>query len=777
MKRNISLRDLLDGNSSKSSNSLSTKNIKPDVPSDEDSNMSSLESINLSYYQSSPMMKSSQIKSIVSKSIGDKSVQSFLMKKKVAATLDNVGNSENQPIDLDNEAHSGILDGTEANFKQLLEPKRLPELPNAKKTKLRDLFGGPRRSYDSDPDKSSGISLQNPLMHHNKLNRLNPISKLKSLNAPLPEIQLIEPKDDFDLTKQNIILNLAKLNSKEYISSFRFSMTDYKSLNTIPADKSDTETSLIVLENMSDNSTLYKDTHILWSELFRPTSIKEVLLEPKLKENVSTWINISFEKLKRQTSRNQLLKTQRNEDKHIDNFIIYDSFEEEEEDPNVLEEFIPLMILHGEAVGKNTLLKVIMDSLEGQIYEINTTNNRGKKDILCHLKEFSTTHQVKAKGSKGLIVLDDIDVVFKEHDKFFWISVEKILSTSRRPVVLTCRDINFIPTNLIEIAQDQGSCFQTKRISQRTVSAFLGKYYKDKGAVVNKPALDIITKLNKNDIRKCLMNLQFYSLPPGTIKVSKIKEPEILDDNIDLLSFSHKADTYSSCDILNTSVNEISLLKDDVDTTLMTSDSITKNRTIIDEQIKLKNDYMIDYKIHLMDDKRYQRKPYELDIVNYLWNQEASTPFFNHSKLLSENKMNLITTSTVAYLSTRVSIRKGNIDSSTRRTRNSNSRKIQEVLEGFSNNQIIDNVDEIIGFDLAITNKKDIQTYINPYVLEIAQAEKIVKEHNRKIFLKGTEGVTREKHAELVSIMSQNRMFKPIWFQADPNIVINSWKD
>ena len=104
------------------------------------------------------------------------------------------------------------------------------------------------------------------------------------------------------------------------------------------------------------------------------------------------------------------------------NFIIHDDEDDQQTslddggNNGDIEEFVPLMILHGDGVGKDTLIHTIAQEKNCQIYEINTSQNRGRKDIYDILSEYCTSHFVKDKKVPGLVVLSDVDVIFKEHD-------------------------------------------------------------------------------------------------------------------------------------------------------------------------------------------------------------------------------------------------------------------------------------------------------------------------------------------------------------------------
>ena len=491
------------------------------------------------------------------------------------------------------------------------------------------------------------------------------------------------------------------------------------------------------------------------------------MLEPSLKKNVAEWIETAFLKLRRPTKRTKMLKRQKIEYDPLDDFIIDESLDIE----NTTEEFVPIMIMHGDGIGKNTLLDVLMDHHEGQIYEVNTSNNRSKKDILDTLMDFSTTHYVKGQGSKGIILLDDVDVLFKEHDKFFWQTVEKILLTSRRPIVILCRDINFVPSNVIQLAIEEDSLFHCKRVSHQTVIAFLERYCRKIDLKIDRAILQLLVACSKRDIRKCLMDLQFCCTPPGDFKEPAASSQESVPYP-DLKKTSQHLDLLSFGDILDRQTVWKSSISQDIDHTLMTPHAQAALNGMADDQERLQHDYMVDYRLHLVDKLNNLQLPYELNVGNYL-EQQLSCGLLAKPTKLNANQYEKMKSASVNYLKTRVA-KKNLIEGKVRKTRN--SKRMREILDRFQGFYSADELDESVEVDFEVNNSKDVKEQINPYVLEIAKAELQVKEGNKEIFFEQCKGIDKEEYNEVAWRLTQERLLKPIWFKADPNTVINCWK-
>lgn len=781
MKRTVSVTALLNGNSRNKGRKVIATSEEPLAVSKvmdsqgrrdtimHDNEEETIESIEISSEASSSPLKTSQPTPTGKE---QQSVQSFLMSRR-SKKSDNVTHDdvvENSiVITLDNDSsedrHLNTKDTDDvipdiANGKiEIIRDSRVSHPSTFKKTTLKDLFNNFEQP-DSKRNKTNQDNRSNEeLIDSKPWKRLHNISKLQNIQSPLKFRQLIEPSEDA-IEHRTLNLPLKKrTNSLEY--SHTFDPIEYHSLINMNDIKAGTFRTKIASKTNNHTS--------LWPELMKPKSLDEVMLDPSLKRHVYEWISDAFVKLKKHTTRNKLLRRQKTDEyDQFDGFIVDDRMNEGN---CTKEKFVPLMILFGEGIGKNTLIEVIMESMNGQVYEVNASSNRAKKDILDILMEFSTTHYVKGKGSKGIILLDDVDVLFKEHDKFFWQAVEKILLCSRRPIILLCRDINFIPSNMVQLANDEKSLFHAKRVSQQTTTAFLEKYCETLDLTISKSILELLVKCNKKDIRKCLMDLQFFCTPPGEFTVPNATNKAILE-TANLRDTVFYADLNSVSDLLENGTLWRSSILQEADPTVMTSDVQTTLNCITDDQERLKHDYLVDYRIHLVDKRVQPLLPYELNIGRSLQNElPAYQTLFKIPHLNSDTKFAKMTRATVAYLSTRVI---NTAELTTRKTRN--SKKIREILDRFEGNYLIDDVDETLSFDLELTKKRDLTEQINPYVYEIAKSDAIVKERNRQLFLDQCDGVPKDQHREIVFELSQRKIFKPIWFRADPKIVIDSWQ-
>ncbi|CCG81660.1 Telomere length regulation protein elg15 / FY16936)) [Taphrina deformans PYCC 5710] len=178
-----------------------------------------------------------------------------------------------------------------------------------------------------------------------------------------------------------------------------------------------------------------------------------------------------------------------------------------------------LVILCGPTgCGKSAALQAVAEELHYEIFEVNSTDRRSGKDVLEKVGEASQSQMVNkqksADGSqsKSLLLFEEVDVLYRD-DKDFWTAVLSLISSSKRPVVLTCNDHLAIPTQLA-----MPSIFLDFKVPhQPLILDYLsGIVALEQATITRLEILNTITYA-KRDLRASINSLQYLSLASGSL--------------------------------------------------------------------------------------------------------------------------------------------------------------------------------------------------------------------------------------------------------------------
>jgi DNA polymerase III delta prime subunit len=99
--------------------------------------------------------------------------------------------------------------------------------------------------------------------------------------------------------------------------------------------------------------------------------------------------------------------------------------------------------------GKSAAIKAVCNDLAYEIFEVNPGTKRNQKDIKDAVGEIAQTHLLNKRndgksGALCVLLFEEVDILFAE-DKDFWHSIYALVATARRPIIMTCNDISFLP--------------------------------------------------------------------------------------------------------------------------------------------------------------------------------------------------------------------------------------------------------------------------------------------------------------------------------------------
>lgn len=437
---------------------------------------------------------------------------------------------------------------------------------------------------DDNNRKNSSVNLMS-ILNSNRINYKNPIAKLKEIEPPfIPKDQmLVQPQEDKDnmLEYRSLSCGLEKRiptitkSQDEQLEHFNFSI---KTTTTTTTNKTSPSSEIIIqpsiyktredllcklspafhsdlrynrlLRSLESQVPISNPLNSQLCDLYKPHRSDELLLSLRQVQTMKDWLRKSFKLLeKKNIKRPNLDRRSRTTVAagEFDDFIVadrggfpadYDLIETDDEN----EVYSPLMIIEGDVgIGKTTAIYTLLEDIGGYVHEINTSQARGRKDILAGLRESATTqlvHQSNTKEEssdfqKGVILFEDVDVLFEEEDKLFWSVIQEILQISRRPVVFTCTDIDRIPSVFIDTIDQDQALITLDPVPDDTLQGYLYLVGLNYGYVVDDDVInDIINAVEQygGGLRGCLMELQRLlpqqNLQQRLLRVSKGSCPE-----------------------------------------------------------------------------------------------------------------------------------------------------------------------------------------------------------------------------------------------------------
>lgn len=126
-----------------------------------------------------------------------------------------------------------------------------------------------------------------------------------------------------------------------------------------------------------------------------------------------------------------------------------------------------------------------------------------------------------------ILLLEDIDLIF-DQDEGFLSSLSQLISTSKRPIILTTTD-NSPPHVQKFISQYECTCFMP--LSLQCLGVWLQIVCLVEGLLVDKDSLGNLLEYNKGDIRKTLLEVQFWSQSGGQLEKSRTFPLKTLSNN------------------------------------------------------------------------------------------------------------------------------------------------------------------------------------------------------------------------------------------------------
>lgn len=287
----------------------------------------------------------------------------------------------------------------------------------------------------------------------------------------------------------------------------------------------------------------------IWTEKYKPTSLNEIVGNCEsvlqLKRWLEAWRRASEDSVK--LSRGDTKHKKKRKDSDDDDFVVSDN----SSDGGQSNLPVGVAVLHGPSgSGKTSSVFALARDLGYKVLEVNASEKRNGKLVLSKLSEATQSHQVqqsttseqgfaalfgnsvntsknrkqKSKGLQrsdsedektkkmSLILFEDVDVVFEEEDDGFLSAVSNLVSTSKRPVILTTTDPS---SPLVSRFMNNASLMLPFFCPSNLISPWLQIVSILEGVYAAPDTIRDLVSLCKGDFRRALLQLQLWVMSGG----------------------------------------------------------------------------------------------------------------------------------------------------------------------------------------------------------------------------------------------------------------------
>ena len=115
------------------------------------------------------------------------------------------------------------------------------------------------------------------------------------------------------------------------------------------------------------------------------------------------------------------------------------------------------------------------------------------------------SNKISKAQKQSLILLEEVDVLFEE-DKQFWSTVVTLITTSKRPIIMTCNDESLLPAELLEDC----SLLRFSRPPKAMVTEYLLLMAAHEGHLLTQQAISTLYTQTGLDLRASIVQLNFW---------------------------------------------------------------------------------------------------------------------------------------------------------------------------------------------------------------------------------------------------------------------------
>ncbi|KAK8394054.1 hypothetical protein O3P69_006327 [Scylla paramamosain] len=301
----------------------------------------------------------------------------------------------------------------------------------------------------------------------------------------------------------------------------------------------------------------HERTPHVWTQIFMPKNSEMVIGNTENVKKLKLW-------LQEWKNKPQIKPKKRKKKSKRDDFVVSDESTLDDDDD---EGIVSTYLLCGPpGAGKTAAVYALASELGYKVLEVNASSRRPGRQVMSQLAEATQSHSVSnasasfqsssafsalfaAKTSstmatkensqtggsstqdkdsikmKGvsLVLFEDIDIVFEEWDEGFMSTVNNLMSTTKRPIILTASHVS---PNVLSQIKESFEIMEFVLPPEKLTAQYLQLAALANGCHVCFQEVEDLVHLNKGDVRKSVLDLQLLSQSGSTHDTCDCALPE-----------------------------------------------------------------------------------------------------------------------------------------------------------------------------------------------------------------------------------------------------------
>jgi replication factor C large subunit len=224
---------------------------------------------------------------------------------------------------------------------------------------------------------------------------------------------------------------------------------------------------------------------MLWTDKYRPKTLKEILGNNKEKKIIQTW---------------------------IDNWKAGNPQQ-------------PLLLVGPPGIGKTTFAQAIANEFSEYI-ELNASDKRSQDVIKSTIGESSSSRSLFGDEYK-LIIMDEVDGIHGTNDRGGVKAIGEIIKTSKHPLILIANDFY---SKRLQSIKPKCQVIKMAKIRSPTINKMLKDIAKEEGIEYDKEALKLLSKKANGDVRSAINTFQALADTSHELTVEDVENVTTKDD-------------------------------------------------------------------------------------------------------------------------------------------------------------------------------------------------------------------------------------------------------